>query len=372
MIPPPRQGSGQAERNIRVLIADDSAFNRKVLSETLSRTPGVEVVGTAYDGQVTIKRIAQLQPDVITLDLEMPALDGFAVLRWVMANHPLPVIVVSGHATDQNVFKALDLGAVDFIAKPSTRASIELHDIERDLAAKVLAAASAHLKAVTPSPAEEPPSPSLPAPPPEPPPIPVGTEGEADLVLIGSSTGGPTIIQKSLAVFPEDLPVSVLVAQHMPPLFTNLFATRLDRICALSVREAEDGDAIEPGRAYIAPGGKRTTVALAEKRPVLRVHPKKENDRFAPSISLLFQSAAEALGISKKLLGVILTGMSGDGRRGVEALKEADGITVVESPETATVRSMPEEIIRAGLADVVCSAENMAVEILKRCRGPRR
>ncbi|UCF79953.1 MAG: chemotaxis-specific protein-glutamate methyltransferase CheB [Acidobacteriota bacterium] len=372
MIPPPRQGSGQAERNVRVLIADDTAFNRKILSEMLSRTPGVEVVGTAYDGQVTIKRIEQLQPDVLTLDLEMPALDGFSVLRWVMANRPLPVIVVSSHATDKNVFKALDLGAVDFIAKPGKRASVELHDIEVDLAAKVLAAASAHLKSAVPPPAQEPPSPSLPPPPLEPPPIPVGTEGEADVVLIGSSTGGPTIIQQSLAAFPENLPVSVLVAQHMPPIFTNLFASRLDRACNLTVREAEDGDAIEPGHAYVAPGGKRTTVAIGKKRPVLRVHPKNENDRFAPSISHLFQSAAETLGISKKLLGVILTGMSGDGRQGVEALKKADGTTVVESPETATVRSMPEEIIRAGLADVVCSAENMAVEILKRCRGPRR
>ena len=360
------------ERNVRVLIADDTAFNRKVLSEMLSRTPGVEVVGTAYDGRVAIKRIAQLRPDVVTLDLEMPELDGFAVLRWAMASHPLPVIVVSSHATDKNVFKALDLGAVDFIAKPSTRASVELRDIEKDLAAKVLAAASAHLKSAVPPPAQAPASPSSPAPPLEAPPIPVGAEGEAEVVLIGSSTGGPTIIQKSLAAFPKDLPVSVLVAQHMPPLFTNLFALRLDRICALSVREAEDGDAIEPGHAYIAPGGKRTTVALAEKRPVLRVHPKKDNDRFAPSINLLFQSAAETLGISKKLLGVILTGMSGDGREGMEALKKVDGMTVVESPETATVRSMPEEIIRAGFADVVCDAEDMAVEILKRCRGPRR
>jgi two-component system chemotaxis response regulator CheB len=360
------------KRKIRVLIADDSAFNRKVLSEMLSRTPGVEVVGTAYDGQVVIKRIVQLRPDVVTLDLEMPTLDGFAVLRWTMANHPLPVIVVSSHATDQNVFKALDLGAVDFIAKPSARASIELRDIERDLAAKVLAAASAHLKSVTPSPAKAPPSPSPPAPPLKPPSIPAGAKGEAEVVLIGSSTGGPTIIQKFLAAFPEDLPVSVLVAQHMPPLFTKLFASRLDRICALSVREAGDGDAIKPGHAYIAPGGKRTTVARERNRPVFRVHAKKEGDRFAPSIDLLFQSAAETLGISKKLLGVILTGMSGDGRKGVEALKKAGGATVVESPETATVRSMPEGIIQAGLADMVCNAEDMAVEILKRCRGPRR
>lgn len=346
-------------RKIRVMIVDDSAFNRRMLTEMLSRHPEIDVVGTAYDGQVAIKRMGELKPDVITLDLEMPVLDGFATLRWVMANRPLPVIVVSSQASDRNVFKALDLGAVDFIAKPSPKASMELREIERDLVDKVLASMGARLGrrvAVDP-----------PAPPPIPAPPPVPVEGDADLVLIGSSTGGPTIVQQILKSVPENVATSFVVAQHMPPVFTNLFADRLNRSCAITVKEASDGNVVESGYAYIAPGGMQTRVAMQKGRPVLRVSPRADNDRFAPSINTLFSSAAEAGGLN--LVGVILTGMGGDGREGLANVKKAGGTALVESPDTATIRTMPEEMVRAGLADFVGDADALVLEVLRRCRS---
>jgi two-component system chemotaxis response regulator CheB len=350
---------------IRVLVVDDSAFNRKVISEMLaSEAPRIQVAGTAYDGQVAIRRILDLKPDVVTLDLEMPVMDGFSTLRWIQANRPTPVIVVSSHASDANVFKALDMGAVDFIAKPTRRASQELKDIREDLVAKVCAAVNAHLAGPV----------SKPAPPP--PPKPVELEElppawDADVVLVGSSTGGPTVLQKIFSAFPKNLPVSVLVAQHMPPLFTTLFADRLNRSCAIRVREAVDGEPIQSGYAYIAPGGFQMTVAPrpSEREPFqLHVSPRGVNDRFAPSINLLFQSAAQVFGMNRRMLGVVLTGMGGDGREGAAALRKAGGQTLVESPETATLATMPEELIKANLADAVCATEALPSEILRRCR----
>lgn len=348
-------------RPIRVLVVDDSAFNRRFISDMLSSAEGIEVVGTAYDGQIAIKRIETLKPDVITLDLEMPVLDGFAALRWIMANRPLPVIVVSSHATDVNVFKALDMGAVDFIAKPTPKASLELKEIANDLIAKIRAAVVAHLKplrrplTLTPSPKPEKPF--------------VPRKDSAEIVLIGSSTGGPTNLQRILSAMPEHLTASFLIAQHMPPVFTGLFAERMNRTCALKVQEVVHKTEIKPGNVYIAPGGMQMFVSEEKKHYILNVVKKSDNDRFAPSINILFKSAAETISENANILAVILTGMGGDGREGVEALKKIGAATIVESPETAIIRTMPEEMIKNKLADIVCDAEEIPAEILRRCLG---
>lgn len=347
---------------IHAIVIDDSAFNRVTLSKMLESGGDVRVIATAVDGEDGIKQVLRHRPDVVTLDLEMPSMDGFAFLRWVMVSRPTPVIVISSRASDRNVFKALELGAVDFIAKPGGRVSARLEEIRDDLLTKVRQCVNVRLDNVRKRIRDEEPGPQgaeLPVPEPSQP---------VDCVVIGASTGGPPAIQMLIQALPV-LPVPVVIAQHMPPLFTRLFAERLDRLAGSRVKEAEDGDELRGGTVLIAPGGKQTSVERDGERLRIRVEPKAAGDLHAPSVNRLFGSAAEACG--ERLVAVVLTGMGDDGAAGIRRIAERGGRTIAEAASTAIIYGMPAEAIRTGGVGQVLPLPQIAPAIAEHCLGTR-
>src|SRR5689334_5596567 len=251
---------------IRALVIDDSAYNRVTLARMLESHPDIKVAATAVNGEDGIKQVMRHRPDVITLDLEMPIMDGFAFLRWLMANLPTPVIAVSSRSSDRSVFKALELGALDFIAKPGGRVSPRLEEIQRDLVAKVLQVAEVRMEDLRRRVQEQAHAPV------EPPLAAEAGEEAIELVAIGCSTGGPPALQHLFQELPL-LPVPIVVAQHMPPTFTRLFAERVNRLTAYNVREASDGEALQAGNVYVAPGGMQTEVRRNHEGLHVRVFP---------------------------------------------------------------------------------------------------
>lgn len=350
-------------KSVRVLVVDDSAYNRRTIIKLLETITGLEVVGYACNGEDGLRKFFDLQPDLVTLDLEMPKLDGFAFLRIVMQNRPTPIIVVSARADDDNVFKALELGAVDFVAKPTSKISPELANIRDDLVTKVLAVARADMNKILRRPIHKKRTDHILS----------GLDSvlhprKGDVVgqlVIGASTGGPPALQAILTAFDRPLPVGIAIAQHMPPVFTKAFAERLNRFCALEVKEAESGDLMEPGRVLIAPGGKNLTFQRRVGQVVACVSEPPATQRYTPSADVLFSSASEAFG--SNLLGVVLTGMGNDGARGVEVIKGRGGQTLAESEETSVVFGMPKEAIATGKVDKTLPLPQMAAEILNRC-----
>lgn len=325
---------------INAVVIDDSAFNRVTLTRMLESEGSVRVVATAVDGEDGIKQVLRHRPDVVTLDLEMPSMDGFAFLRWLMASRPTPVIVISSRASDRNVFKALELGAFDFIPKPGGRVSPRLEEIRAELVRKAVQCAHVRLENVRKRIRDEEPAAPLgdqaPAP----------TEGgPADCIVIGASTGGPPALQQLFQDLPL-LPVPIVVAQHMPSVFTRLFAERVDRLSGWSVKEGRDAELLEPGVAYVAPGGMQTTVWRDGSALRLRVRDKGELDLYAPSVNRLFSSAADACG--GRLVGVVLTGMGDDGAEGIRTIAQRGGRTIAEDASTAIIFGMPAEAIRTG------------------------
>ncbi len=369
-------------RVMDALVIDDSAYNRRTLSRLLEETGFVRVVATASDGEEGLRRALALRPDLVTLDLEMPRMDGFTFLRILMAQRPTPVIVISGQANDQNVFRALDCGAVDFLAKPTRYISDRLLDIREELLAKVRAVRELHLENLMKR-AVRPGAPARPRPVPAPlPPLAPGAAEAAEpaavpepapasvrLVVVGASTGGPNAIQTILVGLGPRFPAPIVVAQHMPPGFTRTFAERLDRLSGLGVREGADGDRLEPGLVLIAPGGFNTRVVREGGDLVVRTEPQAPRQTYVPSVDVLFESAAAAVGPG--LLGVLLTGMGNDGRRGMLRIKAAGGRTVAESEETAIVFGMPREAIAAGAVDRVLPLPAVASELLRRVGAER-
>jgi two-component system chemotaxis response regulator CheB len=354
---------------IRVLVIDDSAFSRQAITRMLESSPLVRVVGSARNGEEALRKAVELDPDLITLDLEMPRMDGFTFLRIVMARHPTPVIVISGRGAEGDVFKALELGAVDFIAKPTLQATPMLASIERELIRKVHAVRELRIEKVSErlggqggglprAAGEERASAGGPAP---------LASGEAPgagtprVVAIGASTGGPAALMEIFGAFSEAPRCAFLVAQHMPEGFTASFAARLDRRTALAAREAQGGEEAAPGTVLVAPGGRHLEIETVAGRPVARVVAADESDRYAPSVDRLFESAAKAFGAD--LLAVVLTGMGDDGRRGVLAVKESGGRVVAESERTAVIHGMPLQAIRTGAVDEVLPLSEMAAAI---------
>lgn len=327
---------------IRVLVIDDSAFSRRTISRILERSPLCEVVACAADGEEALRQTLRLRPDLITLDLEMPRMDGFTFLRLVMSRQPTPVIVISGRKGDQDVFRALDFGAVDFIAKPTPRATPELEQIEQELLRKVHTVRQLRIDKVRER-LEAPPTVRAPTP---------RAPGAPRLVAIGSSTGGPAALMQILSSFVRAPGAALVVAQHMPAGFTRGFAERIDRLTPFEAREAVDGDEPRPGRVLIAPGGQHLEFERVGGRTVVRLGESGGADKYAPSVDRLFVSAAKHYGGSD-LLAIVLTGMGDDGRRGVLAVKEAGGRVVAESEETAVVFGMPQQAIRTGAVDAV-------------------
>ncbi len=331
---------------IRVLVIDDSAFSRQTITRMLRTSPLVEVVGVARDGEDALRKTLELGPDLITLDLEMPRMDGFTFLRLVMNKRPTPVLVISGRAGEQDVFKALDLGAVDFIAKPDSRATPELATIQSELIRKVHATRDLRIEKVRDR--IEAPPPVLPRPRPTTDWVQVPA---APVVVIGSSTGGPSALMQTLAAFSDTPECAFLIAQHMPKGFTKGFSERLDRLTPFFVREASGGEPLVAGSVWVAPGGHHLELESRGGRVVTRLCEVAASDKYSPSVDRLFESAAKHFG--PQLLAVVLTGMGDDGRRGVEAVKRAGGTVIAESEETAVIFGMPQQAIRTGCVDCV-------------------
>ncbi len=324
---------------LKVLVVDDSAFNRKSIAEILSTSNDVQVVGKAADGEEALRLASALRPDVITLDLEMPKMDGFTFLRILMSKMPTPVIVVSSYSQKENVFKALELGALDFVAKPDRYVDSELATIKNELVTKVLLARSLRrtvLAAARPrfesisglhhveraQAAQQ------------------ALEAPRTLVAIASSTGGPTALMEIFARLPKGYPNALMIAQHMPDKFTRTFAERLDKRSPVRVGEAQDMDLIGASTAFVCPGRKCMFVEAVQNGPMrVRVRNPMESDRYVPSADRLFESVARAAG--SRAVGVILTGMGDDGVQGAGAILEAGGTVIAESEETAVVYGMP-------------------------------
>ncbi|MEO6260026.1 MAG: chemotaxis response regulator protein-glutamate methylesterase [Thermoanaerobaculia bacterium] len=345
---------------IRALVVDDSAYNRVTISRMLESHPEIRVVATAVHGEDAIKQVVKHRPDVITLDLEMPVMDGFAFLRWLMHDRPTPVIAVSSKASDRSVFKALELGAFDFIQKPGGRVSPRLEEIRKDLIAKVLQVAQLRMDNLQRSIVNDEVGEVLK------PVDAVGCQGGIELIVIGCSTGGPPALQLLFQTLPL-LPIPMVVAQHMPPAFTRLFAERVNRLSQYQVKEAMDGESIENGVVYVAPGGMQTEIRRGSAGLRIAVLPASANDLYAPSVDRLLQSASEVC--ADKLIAVILTGMGDDGAASIRQLRDRGGRTIAESAETAIIFGMPNEAIKTGAVEQVLPLGEIPAAIHRLCQG---
>lgn len=367
---------------LRVLVVDDSPANRRSISDILEASDEIEVIGKAADGEEALRIALAFKPDAITLDLEMPKMDGFTFLRILMSKHPLPVIVVSTYSHKDNVFRALELGAVDFVAKPTTTSSsdpaLRREILQKVLLVRYLRPLSAPLPInvpQSPRPAPPPPTPVPPTPvppggavlPPAPilPPAVVPPDMPAIrqppsiaarfIVGIGSSTGGPTALLDIISRIPEKYPGAIVIAQHMPDKFTKTFAERLDRKSALQVTEAKDGDLVTARKAFICPG-KKCMELVIKPNPSgigwnevrLRVTEPSPHDRYIPSADRLLRSLGP---LGSRAYGVILTGMGDDGVAGARAIRAGGGTIIAESEETAVVYGMPRAAVRAGIVN---------------------
>lgn len=344
---------------IRALVIDDSAYNRVTLARMLESHPDIKVVATAVNGEDGIKQVMKHRPDVVTLDLEMPIMDGFAFLRWLMANLATAVIAVSSRSSDRSVFKALELGAVDFIAKPGGRVSPRLEEIQKDLVTKVLQTVELRMDNLRRRVQEEEQAP-------EPPVSPSACIGGVELVVIGCSTGGPPALQhvfSSLAL----LPVPIVVAQHMPPTFTRLFAERVNRLTKYNVREARDREPLTGGTVYIAPGGQQTELRRGEEGLHLRVFPANLSDLYAPSVDRLLSTASDCCG--ERLVAVIMTGMGDDGAESIRKVRERGGRTIAESAQSAIIFGMPNEAIKTGAVEQILPLGDIPGAIQRLCTG---
>ena len=353
------QRGDAASAVLRVLVVDDSAFVRKVVSQMLTRSPFLEVVGTARDGEEALEMIERLSPDVVTLDLVMPRMDGLEFLRRQMAKRPIPVVVCSiSHESGAAAIEAFELGAVEFVQKPTALATDRVFEIAAELVAKVKSAASSF------------PSPAVERVAPVPEPAPAAIPGvaspkravRADIVTIGISTGGPQALRHLIPQFPADFPVPIAVVLHMPVGYTAMYASRLNDISALRVVEAGNGDAVTPGAMYLAPAGQHLSF-LRGNDGVVRTHldlaPTDTQHR--PSVDVLFRSAAEVYG--GRVLGVVMTGMGSDGLVGSAHVQAKGGRILTEAESSCVVYGMPRSVVEAGVGDRVASLQDMATAI---------
>ena len=330
-------------RNLRVLVVDDSAANRRGVSAILSEHAGVEVVGTASDGDEALRMSASLSPDLITLDLEMPRMDGFTFLRLLMATRPTAVVVISSRSARDDVFRALELGAIDFIAKPEAGAGpealrsqlLQVLAIVRQLSpARLLAR---RMISARPAAAAVPVRTAL------------GSGALRRVVAVAASTGGPTALMELFGGLGPSDDTAILIAQHMPERFTRSFAERLDRQGGFRVREADHGVELSPSSAFVCPGGRCLELERKDGMLLTKVSRPATTDRYAPSADRLFLSVAKVM--SHRTLGVVLTGMGDDGAQGVVALKQAGGRVLAESEQTAVVYGMPKVAAQTGCVD---------------------
>ncbi len=340
------------QRKIRVLVVDDSAIVRRVLTEVLSAEADIEVVGTAPDPYVARDKILQLKPDVLTLDLEMPRMDGISFLKRLMRYHPLPVIVISSIAPAgcAVAMEALRLGALEVLAKPGGPYSVE--ELSGALAATVRAAASARLQRPTAKYAASASAPVAQA---------EGAGSDRSVIAIGASTGGVDAIREVLTKLRADTP-PVLIVQHMPPVFSAALAERLNRVCAMNIAEAKHGDEVRRGRALIAPGGRHMQIIRADGQARVVLNDEAPENYHRPSIDVLFRSAAKHFG--SHAVGVLLTGMGADGAKGMLEIRQAGGATIAQNEATCVVYGMPAEAVRLGAAEAVLPLREIAGGII--------
>jgi two-component system chemotaxis response regulator CheB len=341
---------------IRVLVVDDSAFVRKTITQMLSRNPFIEVVGIAGDGEEALEKVQQFHPDVVTLDLVMPGLDGLGFLARQMASCPLPVVVVStagGH--EDLVLRALEAGAVDFVHKPSTLATDSLFEMSDELIEKVKTAATIRPKLFdsamrlnTPSARSEP----------------LRGAKRPDAIVIGISTGGPQGLRYLIPQFPVDFPIPIVIVLHIPVGYTEMYAAKLDEISNLKVMEAREGDFVRGGVVLIAPAGRHLTFRRdVNGLVVVRLDLQPSGTPHRPSVDILFESAAEIFG--ERALGIVMTGMGSDGRRGSAFIKKRGGRIYTEAEETCVVYGMPATVVEAGLSDRSIPLDRLAAAVLE-------
>ena len=338
----------------KVLVVDDSAYVRKVVTQMLSRSPFLEVVATARDGREALDVAEEMRPDVITCDLNMPEMDGVAFVRAQMARRPIPIVIISVvNGAGEQVLSALDAGAIDFLQKPTALASDRLLEVADELVEKVKAAAGAPMnRMVTGVPAPEP--------------LPVSTAAGAkaiDIVVIGISTGGPQALKMVMPRLPADLPVPMAIVLHMPPGYTELYAAKLNEVTPLTVKEAAEGDVVEPGLVLLAPAGRHMTFRRAGELVICHLDLRPLDTLHRPAVDVLFQSAAEVYGA--RTLGVVMTGMGSDGREGSAWIKARGGRILTEAEQTCVVYGMPRSIVEAGLSDRSVPLEGMAEAIVR-------
>lgn len=358
---------------ITVLIIDDSAFMRKLISEFLSDDPDIEVIATARNGNEGIRKVVLLKPDVITLDVEMPIMNGLEALKQIMETEPTPVVMLSSSTAKgaENTFLAMNMGAFDFIPKPSGTISLDLHKIKEELILKVKEAAKANIANLRESFAESP--------------IIGATEyskiepGKArvetseimsmeKVICIGTSTGGPRALQQVLTKLPRDIDCPILIVQHMPAGFTQSLANRLDSLCEIKVKEAEDGEVIKKGIAYIAPGGYHLKVKKIGASLAVSLDQTALVNGHRPSVDALFNSISQFRDYKKTI--IIMTGMGADGSKGLVQLKNSGNTkAIAEAQESCIVFGMPKAAIATNLVDSIVPVEKIAEMILKFCKG---
>ncbi len=356
---------------IRMLIVDDSAFMRKAIQMMVADDPNIEIVGQATNGKDAIERVLELRPDLVTMDIEMPQMDGLAALRQIMEKQPTPVIMVSSLTSEgaKVTFDALDLGAVDFIPKQSSFVSLDIVKIKADLVAKIH---QIHLRRRTlmaqyalrrgrkagqgvgrRASASDPPPPITARP---------KRNKLVKIVAIGTSTGGPPALQRVLTALPKNFPVGIVVVQHMPATFTKSLADRLNGLAQISVKEAEEGEKIEAGTAYIARGDRHLVVRKNFSQAICTLAELPDDLLHRPSVDVLMKSVAQSFG--NLGLGVIMTGMGQDGLIGLKEMKAKGADIIAEDEQSCVVYGMPRAVVEAGIADIVSPLDQIPSEIM--------
>jgi two-component system chemotaxis response regulator CheB len=348
-------------QSVRVLVVDDSALMRKLIPQIIETDSSIQVVGTAMDGNFGLKKIEDLRPQVVTLDLEMPGMGGLDMLKEIMRRYQLPVIVVSSHSTEgaSVTLKALSMGAFDFVAKPRD-VSARMPEIAQDLIAKIKAAAQSRGVYI----------PAVPGT------VKIGDKLAPDskkqptrFIAIGVSTGGPQALQYVLGQFPTDFPGTIVIVQHMPEGFTEMFARRLDEICSITIKEAQSGDLLLPGRVLICPGNRHIKMKRLPLGNIVVLNDEARVSGHRPSVDVLFESLAQDFG--ELGTAVLMTGMGDDGAEGMGKVKKAGGMTVAQSERSCVVFGMPKAAIERGFAVRVVELEALANTLQVHCTGNR-